>query len=67
MRDEMPLYLNERFDFFAVSRFADVEACSRDWRTFISGKGTVLEPIRSDLTAPRGTAIFEEPVPGKGT
>ncbi len=61
MRDEMPLYRNERFDFFAVSRFADVEACSRDWQTFISGKGTVLEIIRADITAPRGMFIFEDP------
>ena len=61
MRDEMPLYRNDRFDFFAVSRFADVEACSRDWRTFISGKGSVLEMIRSGMTVPRGMFIFEDP------
>jgi cytochrome P450 len=61
MRDELPLYRNERFDFFAVSRFEDVEACSRDWQTFISGKGTVLEIIRAGITAPRGMFIFEDP------
>jgi len=61
MRDELPLYRNDRFDFFAVSRFADVEACSRDWRTFISGKGSVLEMIRSGMTVPRGMFIFEDP------
>jgi cytochrome P450 len=61
MRDEMPLYRNERFDFFAVSRFADVEACSRNWQTFISGKGTVLEIIRSGITLPRGMFIAEDP------
>jgi cytochrome P450 len=61
MRDEAPLYRNERFDFFAVSRFADVEACSRDWPTFISGKGTVLEMIRAGVSAPRGMFIFEDP------
>ena len=61
MRDEMPLYRNERFDFFALSRFADVEASSRDWQTFISGKGTLLELIRSGMTAPRGMFIFEDP------
>jgi len=61
MRDEMPLYRNERYDFFAVSRFADVEACSRDWPTFISGKGTVLEIIRAGMTPPRGMFIFEDP------
>lgn len=61
LRDERPLYRNDRFDFFAVSRFADVEACSRDWPTFISGKGTVLEMIRANITAPRGMFIFEDP------
>ena len=61
MRDEAPLYRNERFNFFAVSRFADVEGCSRDWQTFISGKGTVLEMIRAGVTAPRGMFIFEDP------
>src|SRR4030095_10908926 len=53
MRDEMPLYRNERFEFLAVSRFADVEACSRDWQTFVSSKGTVLEMICARVLAPR--------------
>jgi cytochrome P450 len=61
MRDEMPLYRNDRFDFYAVSRFADVEACSVDWRTFISGRGTVLELLRTEWETPRGLFIFEDP------
>ena len=61
LRDERPLYYNERYDFFALSRFADVEACSRDWSTYISGKGTLLELIRSDMTMPPGMIIFEDP------
>jgi cytochrome P450 len=61
LRDEQPLYRNERFDFWAVSRFADVEACARDWQTFISGKGTLLELIRADVSLPRGMFIFEDP------
>lgn len=61
MRDDMPLYRNDQYGFFAISRFADVEACSANWQTFISGKGTVLEMIRSDLTIPRGMFIFEDP------
>jgi len=61
LRDEQPLYRNERFDFFAVSRFTDVEACSRDWQTFISSKGTLLELIRADVALPRGMFIFEDP------
>jgi cytochrome P450 len=61
MRDEQPLYYNDRLDFFAVSRFADVEACSIDWQTFNSGRGTVLEMIRSDVEIPKGMFIFEDP------
>ncbi len=61
LRDERPLYHNERYDFFALSRFDDVEACSRDWPTYISGKGTLLELIRSDMTMPPGMIIFEDP------
>ena len=61
MRDEMPVYRNDKYDFFAVSRFADVEACSIDWRTFRSGRGTVLELVRSGWEIPRGLFIFEDP------
>jgi cytochrome P450 len=61
LRDERPLYRNDRFDFYAVSRFADVEACLRDWKTFVSGKGTLLELIRADVALPRGMFIFEDP------
>lgn len=61
MRDESPLYRNEILDFFAVSRFADVESCSVDWQTFSSERGTLLEMIHSDMEIPRGMFIFEDP------
>jgi cytochrome P450 len=61
LRDEQPLYFNERYDFYAVSRFDDVDRCSRDWETYISGKGTLLEIIKSDMEMPPGTIIFEDP------
>jgi cytochrome P450 len=32
LRDEAPLYYNERYDFWGLSRFADVEAALKDWR-----------------------------------
>jgi len=61
LRDEAPLYYNEKYDFFALSRFADVERALVDWRTYISGKGTVLEIIRSGYEIPPGSIIFEDP------
>jgi len=48
LRDEQPLYYNEELDFYAVSRFADVDAFSRDPKTFVSSHSTVLEMITAD-------------------
>ncbi len=61
LRDEAPLYYNETHDFYALSRFDDVERCSVDWRTYISGKGSVLEAIKSGMEMPPGVILFEDP------
>lgn len=61
LRDERPLYYNERYDFFALSRFDDVERSLVDWKSYISGRGTVLEIIKSGLEMPPGSIIFEDP------
>jgi cytochrome P450 len=61
LRDEAPLYHNERYDFFALSRFADVEPALVDWDTYRSGKGSILELIKADFEIPRGVILFEDP------
>ncbi len=61
LRDETPLYRNEKYDFFALSRFADVEPCLVDWDTYRSGKGSILELIKADMEIPRGVILFEDP------
>jgi cytochrome P450 len=61
LRDEKPLYYNSKHDFYALSRFADVEKCSSDWKTYISSKGTLLELIKMDFDIPPGSIIFEDP------
>jgi cytochrome P450 len=61
LRDERPLYHNERYDFYALSRFTDVQRASVDWKTYISGKGTVLEVIKGGMEIPPGSIIFEDP------
>ena len=55
LRDEAPLYYNEQYDFYALSRFADVMAASLDWQTYSSARGTVLEII--DTTPPAPDAV----------
>jgi cytochrome P450 len=61
LRDEAPLYYNEQYDFYALSRFADVEQVSVDWATNISSRGTVLEIIKSGMPMLPGMFIFEDP------
>ncbi len=61
MREEAPLYYNEEHEFFAVSRFADVEAVLKDPGTYSSAKGGVLELIKLDMDLPSGVFIFEDP------
>lgn len=43
LRDEAPLYYNERYDCYALSRFDDVQERLLDRRTYVSGKGSVLD------------------------
>lgn len=61
MRDEAPLYYNENYDFYAVSRYEDVKACLLDRATFVSRKGVLLDMIKADIEMPAGTLIHDEP------
>jgi cytochrome P450 len=61
MRDEVPLYHNEKYDFYALSRFDDVERGLVDWETYRSGRGSILELIRADFGVPPGMILFEDP------
>jgi cytochrome P450 len=60
LRDEAPVYRNEAYDFWALSRFADVDAASRDTETFSSAHGTVLESMKAE-PAGSGMMIFLDP------
>lgn len=61
LRDEAPLYYNDAYDFYALSRFEDVEKCSLDWRTYSSARGSVLEMIKNGVEIPPGSILFEDP------
>ncbi|MDT3440675.1 MULTISPECIES: cytochrome P450 [unclassified Pseudofrankia] len=55
LRDEAPVYRNDRFDFYALSRFEDIEAAHRDAETFSSSHGTTLETMSPE---PHDTAMI---------
>jgi cytochrome P450 len=61
LREEKPLYYNEKHDFYALSRYADVERGLLDVATYSSAKGSVLEIIKADIQMPPGIFIFEDP------
>src|SRR5688572_28135767 len=42
LRDEAPVYFNQKYGFYALSRFADVLAAHRDWQAFSSARGVEL-------------------------
>jgi cytochrome P450 len=61
LREEAPLYYNEQYDFYAVSRFADVNKTLVDHETFSSARGAIIELIKANIDIPPGTVIFEDP------
>jgi cytochrome P450 len=61
LRDEAPIYYNERYDVWALSRFDDIERALVDWPTFSSAKGDILEVIQADIELPSGVVMFEDP------
>lgn len=61
MRDEAPLYHNERYGFYALSRYADVARELPNWQTYRSGRGTTADILLANLEVPPGILLFEDP------
>jgi cytochrome P450 len=49
MRDEAPLYRNDRYDFWALSRYDDVLPAMLDTATFSSAEGTTIELLSAEM------------------
>ena len=64
LRDEAPLWHNEPFDFWVLSRFDDVEAAHRDAKTYSSAHGTTIELMTPE---PMDTGMFIAVDPPKHT
>lgn len=61
LRDECPIYYNERHNFWGVSRYADVDAALKDTTRLSSSKGDILEVVMADPVMPPGIFINEDP------
>jgi len=61
LREEAPIYFNERYNFWALSRHEDVEKALVNWQTFSNARGDILEIIQSGMELPPGVVLFEDP------
>ncbi len=61
LRDEAPVYHNDRYDFWALSRHEDVQQALVNWQTFSNTRSDILDIIRSGIELPPGVILFEDP------
>lgn len=62
LRDEAPVYHNEQYDFYALSRFADVMEASLDTETFSSEHGVTLDGITDQpWPTPKAMIMMDPP------
>ena len=61
LREEAPAYYNDRYDFWALSRFEDVQNAHVNWQTFSSTRSDILDIIKAGVELPPGVILFEDP------
>ncbi|MCV7257192.1 cytochrome P450 [Mycobacterium shimoidei] len=62
LRDEAPVYYNEQYDFYALSRFDDVLSASLDTETFSSEHGITLDGITPEpWPSPKAMIMMDPP------
>jgi len=61
LREEAPLYYSEQYDFYAISRFEDIERTLVNREVFVSRNGVTLDLLKGGMEIPPGTLIFEDP------
>jgi cytochrome P450 len=60
MREEAPLYYDEKEDFYALTRHEDVAAAFKDFESFSSARGCDLAMVRKG-DVPQKSIIFMDP------
>jgi cytochrome P450 len=61
MRDEAPVYYSEKYDFYALTRHADVSVAMKDHVTYSSARGIDLQMVRSDDPVPPLMIMMDPP------
>ena len=61
LREEAPIYHNERYDFWTLARHEDVQKALLNWQTFSNARSDILDIIKAGVTLPPGVILFEDP------
>jgi len=61
MREEAPVYYNEEYDFYALSRHEDVAAAFKDFETYTSTRGVDLQAVKSGEPPPMSIIMMDPP------
>jgi cytochrome P450 len=61
MREDAPLYYDEKEDFYALTRHEDVAAALKDFETFSSSRGCDLAMVRRGISPEQKSIIFMDP------
>lgn len=61
MREEAPVYYSEQYDFYALTRHADVAAAFKDHETYSSAYGVDLAQVRKGHVTEHGSIIAMDP------
>jgi cytochrome P450 len=61
MRQEAPVYYNEQYDFYALTRHADVAAAFKDFDTYSSSRGIDLNMVKSGEPPPPLVIMMDPP------
>jgi cytochrome P450 len=58
LRDESPVYHNEKYGFWALSRYEDVEPAMKDCQTYSSARGITLDMYLAEPDPTQPTLII---------
>jgi len=61
MQEETPVYYNDEYDFYALTRHADVAAGLKDFETYSSAYGIDLSMVRSGQRPPQSIIFMDPP------
>lgn len=61
MQEEAPVYYSEEYDFYALTRHADVAAGLKDFETYSSAYGIDLSMVRSGQQPPQSIIFMDPP------